>query len=130
MPDKITGMIDSISILLGVVTFFYIVRLNDLEYFLKYDYNSVMGNKKEKESIKNRILRFIFIWIFTVILPIGISLPSLIKNILNNINELKKVLEDLTIAIYASEMLIIVIVFISCIWNCFLLVKNLIKKLK
>lgn len=130
MPDKITGMIDSISILLGVVTFFYIVRLNDLEYFLKYDYNSVMGNKKEKESIKNRILRFIFIWIFTVILPIGISLPSLIKNILNNINELKKVLEDLTIAIYASEMLIIVIVFISCIWNCFLLVKKLIKKLK
>ena len=125
-----TDMIDSISILLGVVTFFYIVRLNDLEYFLKYDYNSVMGNKKEKESIKNRILRFIFIWIFTVILPIGISLPSLIKNILNNINELKKVLEDLTIAIYASEMLIIVIVFISCIWNCFLLVKNLIKKLK
>ena len=130
MPDKITRMIDSISILLGVVTFFYIVRLNDLEYFLKYDYNSVMGNKKEKESIKNRILRFIFIWIFTVILPIGISLPSLIKNILNNINELKKVLEDLTIAIYASEMLTIVIVFISCIWNCFLLVKNLIKKLK
>lgn len=130
MPDKITGMIDSISILLGVVTFFYIVRLNDLEYFLKYDYNSVMGNKKEKESIKNRILRFIFIWIFTVILPIGISLPSLIKNILNNINELKKVLEDLTIAIYASEMLIIVIVFISCICNCFLLVKDLIKKLK
>ena len=125
-----TDMIDSISILLGVVTFFYIVRLNDLEYFLKYDYNSVMGNKKEKKSIKNRILRFIFIWIFTVILPIGISLPSLIKNILNNINELKKVLEDLTIAIYASEMLIIVIVFISCIWNCFLLVKNLIKKLK
>ena len=43
-------MIDSISILLGVVTFFYIVRLNDLEYFLKYDYNSVMGNKKEKEN--------------------------------------------------------------------------------
>ena len=130
MPDKITGMIDSISILLGVVTFFYIVRLNDLEYFLKYDYNSVMGNKKEKKSIKNKILRFIFIWIFTVILPIGISLPSLIKNILNNINELKKVLEDLTIAIYASEMLIIVIVFISCICNCFLLVKDLIKKLK
>ena len=125
-----TDMIDPISILLGVVTFFYIVRLNDLEYFLKYDYNSVMGNKKEKESIKNRILRFIFIWIFTVILPIGISLPSLIKNILNNINELKKVLEDLTIAIYASEMLIIVIVFISCICNCFLLVKDLIKKLK
>lgn len=123
-----TDMIDSISMLFGVVTFFYIVRLNDLDYFLKYDYNSVMGNKKEKKSIKNRILRFIFIWIFTVILPIGISLPSLIKNILNNINELKKVLEDLTIAIYASEMLIIVIVFISCIWNCFLLVKNLIKK--
>ena len=44
--------------------------------------------------------------------------------------ELKKVLEDLTIAIYASEMLIIVIVFISCICNCFLLVKDLIKKLK
>lgn len=130
MTDKMTGMIDSISILFGVVTFFYIVRLNDLNELLKYDYNSVMGNKKEKESIKNKILRFIFIWIFTVILPIGISLPSLIKNILNNINELKKVLEDLTIAIYASEMLIIVIVFISCIWNCFLLVKNLIKKLK
>ncbi len=123
-------MIDSISILLGVVTFFYIVRLNDLNYLLQFDYNSVMGNKKEKKSIKNKILRFIFIWIFTVILPIGISLPSLIKNILNNINELKKVLEDLTIAIYASEMLIIVIVFISCIWNCFLLVKDLIKKLK
>ena len=130
MTDKMTGMIDSISILFGVVTFFYIVRLNDLNELLKYDYNYVMRNKKEKESIKNRILRFIFIWIFTVILPIGISLPSLIKNILNNINELKKVLEDLTIAIYASEMLIIVIVFISCIWNCFLLVKNLIKKLK
>lgn len=130
MTDKMTGMIDSISILFGVVTFFYIVRLNDLNELLKYDYNYVMGNKKEKESIKNRILRFIFIWIFTVILPIGITLPSLIKNILNNINELKKVLEDLTIAIYASEMLIIVIVFISCIWNCFLLVKNLIKKLK
>ncbi|MDY4831626.1 MAG: hypothetical protein SO161_03730 [Treponema sp.] len=130
MTDKMPGMIDSISILFGVVTFFYIVRLNDLNELLKYDYNYVMGNKKEKESIKNRILRFIFIWIFTVILPIGISLPSLIKNILNNINELKKVLEDLTIAIYASEMLIIVIVFISCIWNCFLLVKNLIKKLK
>ncbi len=125
-----TDMIDSISILLGVVTFFYIVRLNDLNYLLQFDYNSVMGNKKEKKSIKNKILRFIFIWIFTVILPIGISLPSLIKNILNNINELKKVLEDLTIAIYASEMLIIVIVFISCIWNCFLLVKDLIKKLK
>lgn len=130
MTDKMTGMIDSISILFGVVTFFYIVRLNDLNELLKYDYNSVMGNKKEKESIKNRILRLIFIWIFTVILPIGISLPSLIKNILNNINELKKVLEDLTIAIYASEMLIIVIVFISCIWYCFLLVKDLIKKLK
>lgn len=130
MTDKMTGMIDSISILFGVVTFFYIVRLNDLNELLKYDYNYVMGNKKEKKSIKNRILRFIFIWIFTVILPIGITLPSLIKNILNNINELKKVLEDLTIAIYASEMLIIVIVFISCIWNCFLLVKNLIKKLK
>lgn len=125
-----TDMIDSISILLGVVTFFYIVRLNDLNYLLQFDYNSVMGNKKEKKSIKNKILRFIFIWIFTVILPIGISLPSLIKNILNNINEFKKVLEDLTIAIYASEMLIIVIVFISCIWNCFLLVKDLIKKLK
>ena len=125
-----TDMIDSISILLGVVTFFYIVRLNDLNYLLLFDYNSVMGNKKEKKSIKNKILRFIFIWIFTVILPIGISLPSLIKNILNNINEFKKVLEDLTIAIYASEMLIIVIVFISCIWNCFLLVKDLIKKLK
>ena len=130
MTDKMTGMIDSISILFGVVTFFYIVRLNDLNELLRYDCNSVMGNKKEKESIKNKILRFIFIWIFTVILPIGISLPSLIKNILNNINELKKVLEDLTIAIYASEMLIIVIVFISCIWYCFLLVKNLIKKLK
>ena len=130
MTDKMPGMIDSISILIGVVTFFYIVRLNDLNELLKYDYNYVMGNKKEKESIKNRILRFIFIWIFTVILPIGISLPSLIKNILNNINELKKVLEDLTIAIYASEMLIIVIVFISCIWYCFLLVKDLIKKLK
>ncbi|MCI6186035.1 MAG: hypothetical protein MR739_02520 [Spirochaetia bacterium] len=125
-----TDMIDPISILLGVVTFFYIVRLNDLNYLLQFDYNSVMGNKKEKKSIKNKILRFIFIWIFTVILPIGISLPSLIKNILNNINELKKVLEDLTIAIYASEMLIIVIVFISCICNCFLLVKDLIKKLK
>ena len=130
MTDKMPGMIDSISILFGVVTLFYIVRLNDLNELLKYDYNYVMGNKKEKESIKNRILRFIFIWIFTVILPIGISLPSLIKNILNNINELKKVLEDLTIAIYASEMLIIVIVFISCIWYCFLLVKDLIKKLK
>ena len=130
MTDKMTGMIDSISILLGVVTFFYIVRLNDLNYLLQFDYNSVMGNKKEKKSIKNKILRFIFIWIFTVILPIGISLPSLIKNILNNINELKKVLEDSTIAIYASEMLIIVIIFISCIWNCFLLVKDLIKKLK
>lgn len=130
MTDKMTGMIDSISILLGVVTFFYIVRLNDLNYLLQFDYNSVMGNNKEKKSIKNKILRFIFIWIFTVILPIGISLPSLIKNILNNINELKKVLEDSTIAIYASEMLIIVIIFISCIWNCFLLVKDLIKKLK
>lgn len=130
MTDKMTGMIDSISILLGVVTFFYIVRLNDLNYLLQFDYNSVMGNNKEKKSIKNRILRFIFIWIFTVILPIGISLPSLIKNILNNINELKKVLEDSTIAIYASEMLIIVIIFISCIWNCFLLVKDLIKKFK
>ena len=130
MTDKMTGMIDSISILLGVVTFFYIVRLNDLNYLLQFDYNSVMGNNKEKKSIKNKILRFIFIWIFTVILPIGISLPSLIKNILNNINELKKVLEDSTIAIYASEMLIIVIIFISCIWNCFLLVKDLIKKFK
>lgn len=125
-----TDMIDSISILLGVVTFFYIIRLNELDYLVHFDYNSVMGNKKEKKSIKNKIFRFIFIWIFTVILPIGISLPSLIKNILNNINELKKVLEDSTIAIYASEMLIIVIVFISCIWNCFLLVKDLIKKLK
>ena len=76
-----TDMIDSISILLGVVTFFYIVRLNDLNYLLQFDYNSVMGNNKEKKSIKNKILRFIFIWIFTVILPIGISLPSLIKNI-------------------------------------------------
>ena len=130
MTDKMTGMIDSISILLGVVTFFYIVRLNDLNYLLQFDYNSVMGNNKEKKSIKNKILRFIFIWIFTVILPIGISLPSLIKNILNNINELKKVLEDSTIAIYASEMLIIVIIFISFIWNCFLLVKDLIKKFK
>lgn len=130
MTDKMTGMIDSISILLGVVTFFYIIRLNELNYLLQFDYNSVMGNKKEKKSNKNKILRFIFIWIFTVILPIGISLPSLIKNILDNINELKKVLEDSTIAIYASEMLIIVIIFISCIWNCFLLVKNLIKKFK
>ena len=130
MTDKMIGMIDSISILLGVVTFFYIIRLNELNYLLQFDYNSVMGNKKEKKSIKNKILRFIFIWIFTVILPIGISLPSLIKNILDNINELKKVLEDSTIAIYASEMLIIVIIFISCIWNCFLLVKNLIKKFK
>lgn len=130
MTDKMTGMIDSISILLGVVTFFYIIRLNELDYLLHFDYNSVMGNKKEKKPIKNKIFRFIFIWIFTVILPIGISLPSLIKNILNNINELKKVLEDSTIAIYASEMLIILIVFISCIWNCFLLVKNLIKKFK
>lgn len=130
MTDKMTGMIDSISILLGVVTFFYIIRLNELDSLLKFNYNSVMGNKKEKKSIKNKIFRFIFIWIFTVILPIGISLPSLIKNILNNINELKKVLEDSTIAIYASEMLIILIVFISCIWNCFLLVKDLIKKLK
>lgn len=130
MTDKMTGMIDSISILLGVVTFFYIIRLNELDSLLEFNYNSVMGNKKEKKSIKNKIFRFIFIWIFTVILPIGISLPSLIKNILNNINELKKVLEDSTIAIYASEMLIILIVFISCIWNCFLLVKDLIKKLK
>lgn len=125
-----TDMIDSISILLGVVTFFYIVKLNDLNYLLQFDYNYVMGNKKEKKSIKNKIFRFIFIWIFTVIVPIGITLPSLIKNMLNNINELKKVLEDLTIAIYVSEMLILVIVFISCIWNCFLLVKDLIKKLK
>ena len=48
-----TDMIDSISILFGVVTFFYIVRLNDLNELLKYDYNYVMGNKKEKESIIN-----------------------------------------------------------------------------
>ena len=41
MTDKMPGMIDSISILFGVVTFFYIVRLNDLNELLKYDYNYV-----------------------------------------------------------------------------------------
>ena len=51
MTDKMPGMIDSISILFGVVTFFYIVRLNDLNELLKDDYNSVMGNKKEKGVI-------------------------------------------------------------------------------
>ena len=86
MTDKMTGMIDSISILLGVVTFFYIIRLNELDSLLEFNYNSVMGNKKEKKSIKNKIFRFIFIWIFTVILPIGISLPSLITSNLESIS--------------------------------------------
>lgn len=111
-------IIDDVSILLAVVTFFYAIKINELNELLNFDTSKIVGNNIEKEKMKRLIKNFIRTWIFTVLLPIFIVLPSFGYNIFLNISNIKDLFfTDITVSCFFAEIFIYILLFCSCLYN-------------
>ena len=111
-------IIDDVSILLAVVTFFYAIKINELNELLNFDTSKIVGNNIEKEKMKRLIKNFIRTWIFTVLLPIFIVLPSFGYNIFLNISNIKDLFfTDITVSCFFAEIFIYILLFCSCFYN-------------